>query len=412
MPTSRPTVLISGASVAGPITAFWLRRFGFEPTVVERTSELRVGGGGHAVDLFDSALDVISWMGVFDKVQDARTKTQVISLIRGSGRTVEISLDRLWEGVGERHVEIMRGDLAQILYEAGANDMEYIFGDSISSLTDTGAQVEVSFERTPPRAFDLIVGADGLHSTTRRLRFGDEQQFRHFLGGYLAVFTVPNYLGLDRRMLSFSDTDRTIGMYPVREGRTRVLFLLRTRDEVPIDHHDIAAQRRLLIERFGDLGWEAPRLLDELHQADDLYLDSISQINMDTWSRGRVTLVGDAGYSPGAAVGGGTSLAALGGYVLAAELAEAKGDPVAGFGGYERAIAGAVRHSRSIGPDVMKIIIPRSRAQIWIFAQAMRMLSRAPVPIRRRLTSYGGGPAAMLTSVMLRDPTQILPLPD
>jgi 2-polyprenyl-6-methoxyphenol hydroxylase-like FAD-dependent oxidoreductase len=403
----QPSVLVSGASVAGPIAAYWLRRFGFRPTVVERTSELRVGGGGHAVDLFDSALDVMAWMGVRDKVEDARTMTAAVSLVRRGGRTVGASLERLWEGVGERHVEIMRGDLAQILYEAGADDLEYIFGDSISALNDIGPRVEVTFEHTPPRTFDLVVGADGLHSTTRRLTFGDERQFRNFLGGYLAVFTAPNYLRLDRRMVSFGDVDRTIGMYPVRDGRARVLFLLRSRNEVPFDHHDSAAQRQLLIDRFGDLDWEVPRLLAELEQADDLYLDSISQIVMDTWSRGRVTLVGDAGYSPGAAVGGGTSLAVLGGYVLATELAEAKGQPGAGFAAYERALARAVQASRKIGPDVMKIIIPRSQTQIWLTAQAMRILPRLPVPIRRSLTAYGGGPSAMLKSVTLRDPTQV-----
>jgi len=401
------TVLVSGASVAGPIAAFWLRRFGFRPTVVERSSELRTGGGGHAVDLFDSALDVMAWMGVHDKVQDARTRNATVSLIRRGRPTVDASLDRLWEGVGERHVEIMRGDLARILYEAGADDVEYIFDDSISALTDTGSQVEVSLERTPPPTVDLVVGADGLHSTTRRLTFGEEQQFRRFLGGYLAVFTVPNYLGLNRRMVSFSDVDRTVAMYPVRDGNARVLCLLRSRGEIPLDHHDSVAQRRLLHDTFGDLEWEVPRLLAGLDQADDLYVDSISQILMNSWSRGRVTLVGDAGYSPGAAVGGGTSLAVLGAYVLATSLAEAKGEPTAGFAGYERAIAEPVRQSRSIGPDVMKIIIPSSRSQIWLTAQAMRILPRLPLPIRRRLTSYGGGPAAMLKSVVLRDPRRV-----
>ena len=145
MPTRELTVLVSGASVAGPITAFWLRRFGFRPTVVERTSELRLGGGGHAVDLFDSALDVMGWMGVLDKVQNARTRTATVSLVRSGKPIVKASLDRLWEGVGERHIEIMRGDLAQILYEAGKNDLEYIFGDSISALNDTASRVEVTF---------------------------------------------------------------------------------------------------------------------------------------------------------------------------------------------------------------------------------------------------------------------------
>ena len=198
MPTRELTVLVSGASIAGPIAAFWLRRFGFRPTVVERTSELRIGGGGHAVDLFDSALDVMGWIGVLDKVQNARTRTATVSLVRSGKPIVKASLDRLWEGVGERHIEIMRGDLAQILYDAGKNDLEYILGDSISALNDTGSRVEVTFEHTPPRTFDLVVGADGFHWTTRRLTFGEEQQFRHFsvaISPFSRCLTISGWTG-------------------------------------------------------------------------------------------------------------------------------------------------------------------------------------------------------------------------
>jgi 2-polyprenyl-6-methoxyphenol hydroxylase-like FAD-dependent oxidoreductase len=148
-------------------------------------------------------------------------------------------------------------------------------------------------------------------------------------------------------------------------------------------------------------------LLAELEHADDLYLDSISTIVMDSWTRGRVSLVGDAGYSPGAAVGGGTSLAVVGAYVLAAELAAASGDHVHGLAAYEQVMRPAVRQSQRIGPAVMKMLIPRSRVLLWARAQAIRLLPRLPAPVRRRLTSYGGGPAAMLDAVQLRDPRSL-----
>jgi 2-polyprenyl-6-methoxyphenol hydroxylase-like FAD-dependent oxidoreductase len=170
------------------------------------------------------------------------------------------------------------------------------------------------------------------------------------------------------------------------------------------DRHDPAAQRGLIRNLFGDMGWEVPRLLAEMEKADDLYLDSISAIVMDTWTKSRVTLVGDAGYSPGPAVGGGTSLAAVGAYVLACELAAAKGDHLRGLAAYEQALRPAVAQSQRIGPATMKVVIPRSRIQLALLAEAMRLLPRLPGPVRKRLTSFGGGPAAMLDAVELRDP--------
>ena len=408
MATAGRRVLVSGASVAGPVLAYWLSRFGYQPTVVERTEELRFGTGGHAVDLFDPALQIIEWMGALPQVQDARTHTEIISFIREGHRPIDTPAELMAEGVSARHVEIMRGELAKIIYEAGRNDIEFSFGDSISSLEETEDSVDVTFERGSRRTFDLVVGADGLHSITRRLAFGEECQFLHFLGGYLAVYTVPNYLDLHQRMLGYGDVGRTAAIYPVYgTDEARVLLLWRTQAPHDYDRHDVASQRRLISNLFSDLGWEVPRMLAELENADDLYLDSISTIVMDTWTRSRVTLVGDAGYSPGPAVGGGTSLAVVGAYVLASELAAASGDHGRGLQAYEQVLRPAVQQSQRIGPAVMRMLIPRSRPQVWALAQAMWLLPRVPGPIRRALTSYGGGPAAMLDAVKLRDPSTL-----
>jgi 2-polyprenyl-6-methoxyphenol hydroxylase-like FAD-dependent oxidoreductase len=408
MPTNGGRVLISGASVAGPVLAYWLARFGFQPTVVERTEELRFGSGGHAVDLFGPALQIIEWMGALPQVQAASTHNQIISFLRAGHRPVDVPAELMSEGVSERHVEIMRGELAKIIYEAGRDDAEYLFGNSIASLEDTEQGIEVTFEHSAAQTFDLVVGADGLHSFTRRMAFGEEYQFLNFLGGYLAVFTVPNYLDLHERMVGYGDLDRTAGIYPVREtGQARVIFLWRTPAQHDYERHDVAAQRRLVRNLYGDMGWEVPRLLAELDNADDLYLDSISTIVMDTWTRGRVTLVGDAGYSPGPAVGGGTSLAVVGAYVLASELAAVSGDHPRALAAYEAVLRPAVRQSQRIGPAVLKALIPGSRVQLWAMEQAIRLLPRLPGPARRRLTSFGGGPAAMLGAVRLRDPKTV-----
>jgi 2-polyprenyl-6-methoxyphenol hydroxylase-like FAD-dependent oxidoreductase len=173
-----------------------------------------------------------------------------------------------------------------------------MFGNWLTSLEQTERGVDVTFRQGLPQTFDLVIGADGLHSITRRLAFGEEHQFLHFLGSYLAVFTVPNYLDLHQRMLGYTDVGRTAAIYPVREtGQARVVLLGRSPNLHDYDRHDVASQRRLIRNLFSDMDWEVPRLLAELENADDIYLDSISTVVMESWNRGRVTLVGDAGYS-------------------------------------------------------------------------------------------------------------------
>jgi 2-polyprenyl-6-methoxyphenol hydroxylase-like FAD-dependent oxidoreductase len=396
-------VLISGASVAGPTLAYWLCRHGFTPTVIERTPVVRKGLGGHAVDLFGPSVDVAEWMAVLPQVQAARTQTELISFERPGKSPVTVDFSRLVAGISERHVEIMRGELASILYEATRNDVEYLFGDSIRTLDQDAGGVRVTFERGAPRSFGLVVGADGLHSNVRRLSFGEESRFRRYIGGYLGVFTLPNYLGLDGKMVTYNAPGKLAAMYPVRQtGEARAGFLFRRTEEIEYDHRDLEQQKRLLREAFADDGWEVPRILAELEHATDFYFDSISQIIMDSWSNGRVTLVGDAGYSPGPAVGGGTSVAVVGAYVLAGELRDAGGDHIVAFRKYENQMREFVRRSRTIGPSSMKTLIPATPRQVWLAAQLMRLVPRLPAPVQRRLWSLQGGPARALESISLK----------
>lgn len=286
-------ILISGASVAGPALAYWLNRYGFDVTVVERAPAPRKTGG-HAVDLFRPAMQIVERMGVAEEIRAKATGTDTLVIHRPAARPVTLDLRKMFTAVSDNHVEIMRDDLSEILYNATCSDVDYIFADSISAISDDG---EVGFERSPAQRFDVIIGADGLHSNVRALVFGPESRFSTWLGAYLAIFSVPNYLNLDGVMEMTIDVGRVAGIYGaahIEDGRAG--FFLRPPQ--PLDYHyrDIDRQKQLLREHFGDMGWQVPRLLAELENTPSFYFDSIKQLRLDTWSRGRVGLVGDAAY--------------------------------------------------------------------------------------------------------------------
>src|SRR5215204_287727 len=389
MPRQPLRVLISGASVAGPTAAYWLCRQGFAVTVVERMPLTRVRTSGHAVDLFGPAMDVAEWTGVLPAVMDARTRTEIVSFQRRGGRGVEVEMRRLVAGISGRHVEVMRGQLAAILYEATRSDAHYLFEDS-------------SADR-----FDLVIGADGLHSIVRRLVFGPENRFRRFLGGYLAGAALPNYLGLEGRMVVWNAPGRLAAIYPVHQTTTaRGGFLFRRSEELALDYRDVDGQKQVLHRIYGEDGWQVPRLLAEMDAAEDFYFDSISQIVMDSWVKGRVTLVGDAGYSPGPAVGGGTSVAMVGAYVLAQELAEAGSDYQAGLRAYEDRMRELAAKARSIGPTTMSTLIPRTGIQIRLIPEVLRLVTRLPPNLQQRLFQLQATPARALGSIHLTAPAE------
>jgi 2-polyprenyl-6-methoxyphenol hydroxylase-like FAD-dependent oxidoreductase len=383
-------VLISGASIAGPVLAYWLRRHGFEVTVVERAPTRRKTGG-HTVDLFRPAMDIVERMGVLPRIQDKNAGTERLTVVRERGRPVDVDLVRLFHAVSDRHVEIMRDDLSEILQDACAEEVEYVFGDSIASITQDAAGVDVTFERGMPRRFDVVVGADGLHSNVRKLVFGDERGFSHSVGAYLAVLTLPNYLGLRDRTIALAEAGRMAGMYSARHmDDARALFLFRSERPLEYHHRDVPRQKELLREAYRGAGWEVPRLLAELDRTPAFYFDEITQLRMDTWSRGRVTLVGDAGYSPGPAIGGSTSLAIVGAYVLAGELAAAGGDPSRAFPACEHELRGYVEKSRTFALDAAKLIVPRTPFAVWAMAQVARLITYTPPRLARALANLNG----------------------
>ncbi|MEU6698653.1 FAD-dependent monooxygenase [Pseudonocardia sp. NPDC046786] len=381
------TVLISGAGIAGSVLAYWLSRAGFAPTVVERAPDLR-RSGGHAVDLAGVAVEVVERMGLLSAVQDARVRRDSVVFQRRRGRPLR--MPRLSASVSDRHVEIQRDDLVSILYDAAAPNAEYVFGDAVAAVGDAEEGVSVEFEKSPPRTFDLVIGADGLHSRIRRLTFGAEDRFRNDLGAYLSVYSYPNSLGLDREVLSHVCADRAAFTYAVDGGRRARALLLFREGRTPGVELSRAQQLDMLRGAFGGIEHLIPPPLSGAETADDFYFDSISQIRMETWSRGRVTLVGDAAYSPGPAVGGGTALAVLGAHVLAGELARAGDDHRAAYERTERVMSAPVAQSRKVGPSALAQLVPRNRVAAWCTPHLMKLLTRLPRSVTLALFSLQG----------------------
>ncbi|MGW0971328.1 FAD-dependent monooxygenase [Streptomyces sp. NPDC002516] len=394
-------ILVSGASVAGPVLAHWLTRYGFSVTVVERAPAPR-RTGGHAVDLFRPAMDISERMGVLPRIEERATGTSRLTVVReGARRPVRADLSKIFGGASTRHAEIMRDDLSEIYREAARDDVEYVFGDSITAIAPDG---QVTFAHGAPRRFDLVVGADGLHSNVRRLVFGEGSRADSFTGAYFGVLTLPNVSGLDGELLIHVGVGRTAGLYGARHlGDARVLFLFRGPGGLDPDHHDVARQKEVLRGAFAGMHAEVDRWLDELDRTPAFYFDSITQLRLDTWSKGRVTLVGDAGYCPGAAVGGSTSLAVVGAYVLAGELARADGDHERAFPAYERVMAEHVRGSREVALSAAKTLIPTSRLGVWGLAQGARLISALPAGPSRALVRLTTRSARFHDSVTVDD---------
>ncbi|RZU77490.1 2-polyprenyl-6-methoxyphenol hydroxylase-like FAD-dependent oxidoreductase [Micromonospora kangleipakensis] len=388
------TVLISGASVAGPALAWWLRRHGFRPTVVERAPALREGG--YKVDIRGAALEVIDRMGLRGQVERHDTGMSAARFVDSTGAQLATMDAALFGGREGDDAEIMRGDLARILADA-TPDVEYVFDDSIATLTPSADGVEVSFERGPRRTFDLVVGADGLHSNVRRVAFGPESVHLRPLGHHIAIFTVPAEFGEERIELMHPAPGRTVGVYRTAGSPdARALFLFPS-PEGGAEHRDVAGRKALLAEAFAGAGWQVPRLLDAMWDAPDFYLDSMSQVRMDRWSTGRIALVGDAAYGPSPASGQGTSLGLVGAYVLATSLAAAPGDPVAGLADYERRMRPFVEANQRLAERNLKGMVLGSAAQIRFQTLMLRLMPHLPgreriirrvtEPIRRAATA-------------------------
>lgn len=382
-PMTSRTVLISGASVAGPALAFWLRRYGARPVVIERADTLRLGGQN--VDVRGAGRMAVRRMGIEDDIRAATTGEQGIRFVDARSRVrAEFPAGTSDNDGLTAELEILRGDLAQILYDRTREHTEYIFGDHITGLAERGDRITASFASGGSRDFDLVVAADGIRSHTRSLVFGDEPEVRE-LGLYMAYLTIPRAPSDDAWWRWYNAPGgRTISLRPDNVGTTRVLLSFMFRPQ-GYERLDADGQKQVLRRIYKDAGWEAPRILAALDESSDLYFEYIGQVHAPRWSRGRVALVGDAGYCPSPISGMGTTLALSGAYVLAGELAKHE-DHGQAFTSYEAVMRPFVDRAQTLWPGAPRLAHARTRAGIAVFNTILGLVAR--VQARRAAPTF------------------------
>lgn len=327
-------VLVSGVGIAGLSLARWLLHYGFEPTLIERAPAFR--GGGYMIDVWGTGHDIVERYGLLESARQRGYVFDRLKFVDARGKEVSGFGGAVFrQALGGKFFSIPRGDLARAIYDTLDNRVETFYGTSIDTFHQDVDGVDVEFSTGERRRFDLLIGADGLHSRARELAFGAEVQFEKYLGYVAASFTANGYPHRDEATyVSFARPGRQISRYAMRQDQSTFLLVFAERNKPAIG--DSTAQKGLLHSKFANDGWEAPEILNELDSANDLYFDAVSQIRMPDWTKGRVALVGDAAHSPSLLAGAGAAFAMLGAYILAGKLHAADGDFEPAFRAYEQ----------------------------------------------------------------------------
>lgn len=372
-------VAINGAGVAGPTLAYWLHKSGHEPTLIEQAPRLRTGG--YVIDFWGAGCTVAERMGILPAVRDAGYSIEEVRFVDARGRRAGgFSAEVFRRMTDDRFTSLPRGDLASIIFGTVQERIETVFSNSASGIEPHDAGVHVRFERGAARDFDLVVGADGLHSRVRELVFGPEKNFEKRLGYSVAAFEVAGYSPRDElAYVSHARPGRQISRFSLRQDRTMFLFVFVDALAPGPVPDDVAERKRLLHRVFGDAGWECPRILAAMDTVEDVYFDRVSQIRMDRWSKGRVMLIGDAASCVSLLAGEGTGLAMTEAYVLAGELRRANGDHRKAFGAHERRLRTFIEGKQQSAERFAPAFAPKTAAGVLFRNQVSKLLRLPPI---------------------------------
>lgn len=370
-------ILINGAGIAGPACAYWLARFGFEVTLLEIAPELRTGG--YIIDFWGAGFDLAEKMGVLPELLAHGYRMQELRLVDERGKRVGgFPVEVFEESTHGRYISIPRGDLAAALYRSMAPSVERIFGDHIVEIEQRPDGVSVRLNSGAVRMFDLVIGADGLHSKVRSLVFGPQSQFEHFLGFEVAAFKAQGYRPRDELVyVSYSTPGKQIARFSLHDDATLVLMVLASENNQV--YHSEAEKRHRLHQAFRRIGWESDVILDAMDRSSDLYFDRVSQIRMDRWTKGRVALIGDAASCPSLLAGQGSALAIIEAYVLAGELASHWPDFGKAFSRYEELLQSFLHKKQSAAERFASSFAPKTQLGIWARTMVTRLMRFRPI---------------------------------
>ncbi|HTL82953.1 MAG TPA: FAD-dependent monooxygenase [Bacteroidia bacterium] len=358
-------ILISGAGIAGLTLAYWLKKHGFNPTIIEQAPKLREGG--YVIDFFGAGYDVAEKMGIISDLEKVDIKINGINFVNEKGkRKGGVDTFKVRSMLKNRVFFLLRSKLARVIYENLEKDIPFIYGNSITKIDQQENDVIVTLSNGTVCHFDLVIGADGLHSKVRSLVFGSLSHFESFYGFYASSFTIQNYFGKNDLFLNYTVPGKQVSIYSLEDNKLAALFLFRSNEKLAYGYHDTATQKELLRDFFRDTGWESASLLSKVDTSPDFYFDTVSQIRMDRWYSGRVTLVGDACDCPSLLSGQGSTLAMVGAYILAGELKEAQGDHEVAFSEYQKQFKPLIGVKQDLAKKFASSFIPKSKFALWV----------------------------------------------
>ncbi|MCA8902550.1 MAG: FAD-binding domain [Hyphomonas sp.] len=372
-------IAISGAGVAGPSLAHWLLKTGHEPTLIEEAPGFRAGG--YVIDFWGVGYDVAEKMGILPEVMARGYQVQEVRLVKESGaKAAGFSADVFRRMTHDRFTSLPRGELAEVIFNSVKDKTETLFSETITAIEDHGDGVSVTLQKGGTREFDLVVGADGLHSNVRRLVWGEQSQFEKPVGFHVAAFECPGYPHRDEDVyVSFAKPGLSISRFAMRDDRTLVLFIFENERMATPLPHDVAAKKAILHDIFGNMGWEAREMLDAMDDSAEVYFDRVSQAVVPQWSKGRAVLLGDAAACPSLLAGEGTGLAMTEAYVLAGELKQSGGDVAKAFSNYEARLRPFLEEKQKSALAFASSFAPRTEFGIWLRNMATHLMVIPPL---------------------------------
>ena len=360
---NKGNVLVSGASIAGLSMAWWLNKLGYKVTVVEIANEPRTAGG--AVDIKGAATDAVKRMGIFEYLKSNRLNVEKIEFKNADDVTEgSIVMENEEASIPDDEIEIERDKFVGVLFEILKNDVEFVFNNSVTALNETQEETQVAFKNGPQRAFKLVFGCDGIHSGVRKFCFGAESEYAHFLKAYSSITILNKLLVKQKTMQMYNVPDKAV-MVNAYNNKTDIIFCFNSEKEIPYDYRNEEQKRSIILEQFSGLGWRTGALLEEVKNSENFYFDKFCQIKMPSWTKGRVALVGDAGYCASPAAGMGASLSIIGAATLADALEKHHGNFESAFEDYNKNLRPFIEEVQATAEfNVRENFIPRTEEAI------------------------------------------------